>query len=87
MRTPNMDDLSAGMGSRDEEPEAKDRVSSLINALPDRLGEAYVVVTRLNKIGREKQMAHYDKNTKTFSEGDYVYLKEMKVGVGKTKSS
>jgi hypothetical protein len=40
-----------------------------------------------NKIGRERQKIQYNKNTKlvTFSEGEYVYLKEMSVGVGKSK--
>jgi hypothetical protein len=51
------------------------------------LSEAYEVVKRLNKIGREKQKAEYDKNTKfvTHSVGDYVYLKEMAVSAGKSK--
>jgi hypothetical protein len=84
---PDMDDLSARVGARDKESEAQDRVSRHNNALADRLGEAYEVAARLNKIGTEKQKAHYDKNTKliTFSEGDYVYLKEMTVVVGKSK--
>jgi hypothetical protein len=75
------------MGARDKESEIQDRLSSHINALADRLGEAYEVVARLRKIGREKQKAHYDKNTKlvTFSEGEYVYLKEIIIGVGKSK--
>ena len=45
------------------------------------------MVQRRNKIGRVKQKIQYDKNTKLvmFSEGDYIYLKEMTVGVRKSK--
>ena len=40
-----------------------------------------------NKVGRAKQKVQYDKNTKlvTFSVGDYIYLKEMATGPGKSK--
>jgi hypothetical protein len=71
-----MDDLSFRIEVHDKEPKTQDHVGGHINALSDKLGEAYEVVTRLNKISREKQKAHYDKNTKlvTFSEGDYAYL-------------
>jgi hypothetical protein len=83
MRMPNMEDLLARM----EVPEGQDKVGSHIKILMERLDEAFDVVQRQNKIGREKQKFHYDKNTKlvTFSEGDYIYLKEMTVGVGKSK--
>jgi predicted transcriptional regulator len=87
MRMPNIDNLSARIEAHDKEPKTQDHVGGHINALADKLGEAYEVVTRLNKISREKQKARYDKNTKlvTFSEGDNVYLKEMTIGVGKSK--
>jgi len=51
-----------------------------------RLDESFDVVRRQNKIGRMKQKTQYDKNTKlvTFSEEDYIYLKEIAVGVGKS---
>jgi hypothetical protein len=75
------------METTEKAPGVSDRVDSHIQALASKLSEAYAVVDRLNKIGRAKQKAQYDKNTKldTFSEGDYVYLKEMTVGVGKSK--
>jgi hypothetical protein len=65
----------------------EDHVTSHINALADKLGEASEILTKLNKISREKQKARYDKNTKlvTFSEVDCVYLKEMTIGAGKSK--
>jgi len=87
MRLPHMDDLSVQMETTEKEPGITDRVDSHIQALAGKLSEAYEVVDRLNKIRRAKQKAQYDKNTKlvTFSEGDYVYLKEMTVGVGKSK--
>jgi len=87
MRMPNMEDLTARMGVPEEEPEDQDRVGSHIKTLAERLGEALQVVQRRNKIGRVKQKIQYDKNTKlvTFSEGDYIYLKEMTIGVGKSK--
>jgi hypothetical protein len=45
------------------------------------------VVRKQNKNGKVRQKIQYDKNTKlvTFSEGDYIYLKEMAVGAGKSK--
>jgi len=51
------------------------------------LEEAYDIVRVQNKIGREKQKIQYNKNIKliTFSEEDYIYLKEMAVGPGKSK--
>jgi hypothetical protein len=84
---PNMEDLTARMGAPEEEPEDQDWVSSHIKTLAERLGEAFDVVRRQNKICRVRQKIQYDKNTKlvTFSEGDYIYLKEMTVGVGKSK--
>jgi hypothetical protein len=59
-----------------EVPEGQDKVGSHIKILTERLDEAFDVVQRQNKIGREKQKIQYDKNTKlvTFSEGDYIYL-------------
>jgi hypothetical protein len=58
-----------------------------VDALADNLKEAFEVVRKLNKISRAKQKAYYDRNTKliSYSEGDYVYLKDMVVGVGKSK--
>ena len=87
MRMPNTDDLSAQIETQRVEPENKDRVGSHIKILAERLKEAYDIVREQNKIGREKQKIRYDKNTKlkTFSEGDYIYLKEMAVGPGKSK--
>jgi hypothetical protein len=84
---PNMEDLTAQMGVPKKEPEDQDRVSSHIEILAERLREAFDVVRRQNKIGRARQKIQYDKNTKlvTFSEGDYIYLKETTVGVGKSK--
>ena len=75
------------MENTEKEPGNKDRVESHIQALAGKLSEAYEVAYMLNKIGRAKQNAHYDKNTKlvTFSESEYVHLKEMTVGVGKSK--
>jgi hypothetical protein len=87
MRMPNMEDLTARMGVPEKEPEDQDRVSSHIEILAERLGEAFDVVRRQNKIGRVRQKIQYDKNTKlvTFSEKDYIYLKEMPVAVNKSK--
>jgi len=75
------------METTGKEAGTTDRVDSHIQALAGKLSEAYEVVDRLNKISRAKQKAHYDKSTKlvTFSVGDYVYLKEMAIGVGKSK--
>jgi hypothetical protein len=79
--------LSAQQDSPRIEPKNNDRVGSHIKTLAERLKEAYDIVRRENKIGREKQKLQYDRNTKlvTFSEGDYLYLKEMAVGAGKSK--
>ena len=87
MRLPHMDDLSARMETTEKEAGITDRVGSHIQTLAGKQSEAYEVVNRLNKIGRAKQKAYYDKNTKlvTFSVGDYVYLKEMAIGDGKSK--
>jgi hypothetical protein len=75
--------------AHDNKPETQDHVTSHIDVLANKLGEAYEVVTKLNKISREKQKVYYDRNTnlRTFSESDYVYLKEMTVGLGKSKIS
>jgi hypothetical protein len=74
MRLPNTVHLSVRMEASEEEHEVQDRVSSHIRTLSGKLSETYEVVKKLNSIGREKQKAHYDKNTKlvTFSVGDYV---------------
>jgi hypothetical protein len=86
MRLPNMADLSALMEASDEKHEAQDRLIEHIQTLAGKLSDAYDVVRKLNKIGRE-QKAYYDRDTKlvTFSVEDYVYLKEMAVGVGKSR--
>jgi uncharacterized membrane protein YqiK len=83
-----MDDLSAQMEASEKKLEAQDQVSSHISALADRLREVYDVTEKQSRIIREKQKACYDKNTKLvmFSEGNYVYLKEMAVGVGRSKN-
>ena len=75
-----MDDLFARMETTEKVPGITDRVDSHIQALAGKLSEAYEVVDRLNKIGRQSKLV-------TFSVGDYVYLKEMTVGFGKLKSS
>ena len=62
MRLPNTDDLSAQMEAPRKEPEMKDREISHINALADRLCEAFHVVARQNKISRAKQKTQYCKN-------------------------
>jgi hypothetical protein len=87
MRLPNMADLSALMEMSEEKHEVQDRVTEHIQTLAGKLSEAHDVVQKLNKIGREKQKAYYDRNAKlvTYSVGDYVYLKEMAVGVGKSR--
>jgi hypothetical protein len=55
--------------------------------LAERLKEAYKTVEEHNRAGRGKQKVQYDKNTKLvkFSVGDYIYLKEMAIGPGKSK--
>jgi hypothetical protein len=87
MRMPNAGDLTARMEATEGKPGAQDCVESHISTLAERLDEAFKVVQKQNKISRMKQKLWYDKNTRlvTFSEGDYVYLKEMTVGVGKSK--
>jgi len=87
MRLPNMDDLSARVEVPGKEPDSQDKVGSHIQTLAGKLNEAYEVVIKLNKSSRAKQKAYYDRNTKlvTFSVGDYVYLKEMAIGAGKSK--
>jgi hypothetical protein len=67
----------------------KTKVGSHVDALADKLKEAHKEVRGLNKIGRVKQKAYYDKNTTlvSYTVGEYVYLKEMAVGAGKSKSS
>jgi hypothetical protein len=72
IRLPNTADLTALMEVSEEKHEAQDRVTEHIQTLAGKLSEAYEVVRKLNKIGREKQKAYYDKNTKlvTFSVGD-----------------
>ena len=52
MRLPHMDDLSARKETTEKESAITDRVDSHIQALAGKLNEAYVVVDRLNKIGR-----------------------------------
>jgi hypothetical protein len=64
MRMPNMDYLSARLEVHDGELGTQDHVTTHNNALADKLGEAYEVVTKLNNISREKLKAQYDKNTK-----------------------
>jgi len=51
------------------------------------LAEASKVVLDHNKICREKQRILYDNNTKliTFSEEDYMNIKEIAIGVRKSK--
>jgi hypothetical protein len=54
--------------------------------LADRLRVAYEVVKEHNRIRRQKQKIQYDKNTKLVTvAGDYIYLKEMAIEVGKSK--
>jgi hypothetical protein len=87
MRLPNTGDLAARVRAPEENSVKQNRVGHHIETLASKLNEAYEVVMKSNKISREKQKVQYDKNTKlrTFVEGDYVYLKEMTVGVGKSK--
>jgi hypothetical protein len=86
MRLPTSD-LCAGDGTDGADSTPTNSVEDHIRVLAERLWEAYEVVMEHNKIGREKQKIQY-KNNKlvTFAEGEYVYLKEMSVGVGKTKT-
>jgi len=71
-----------------KEPDPQDKLGSHIQTLAGKLNEAYEVVIKLNKSSRAKQKAYYDRNTKlvTFSVGDYVYLKGMVIGAGKSKN-
>jgi hypothetical protein len=87
MRLPTTDDLSARGETDGTDATPKNLVEDHIRVLAERLREAYEVVMEHNKTGREKQKIQCNKNTKlvTFSEGEYVYLKEMPVGVGKSK--
>jgi hypothetical protein len=55
MGMPNMEDLTARMEVPEKEPEDQDRVSSHIEILAERLGKAFDVVRRQNKIGRARQ--------------------------------
>jgi hypothetical protein len=52
---PNMEDLTARMGVPEEKPEDQDCVNSHIKTLAERLGEAFGVVRRQNKINRMGQ--------------------------------
>jgi hypothetical protein len=71
----------------DDKSESQEKVAKHIDALADNLREAFEIVRESNKISRAKQKAYYDRHTKlvTYLEGDYIYLKEMVVGVGKSK--
>jgi hypothetical protein len=75
------------METSDDKSESQDKVAKHIDTLAENLREAFEVVRKENKIGRARQKAYYDRNTKlvSYSEGDYIYLKEMVVGVGKSK--
>jgi hypothetical protein len=86
-RLPTTDDLSARGETDGADPTPTNLVGDHVRVLAEKLREAYEVVRKHNKIGREKQKIQYNKHTKlvTFSEGEYVYLKEMSVGVGKIK--
>jgi len=55
MRMPNREDLTARMVVPEEEPEDQGQVESHIKTLAERLGEAFDVVQKRNKIGRVKQ--------------------------------
>jgi len=87
MRLPNMDDLPARVEVPGKEFDPQDKGGSHIQTLAGKRNEAYEVVIKLNKSSRAKQKAYYDRNAKlvTFSVGDYVYLKEMTIGAGKSK--
>jgi transposase InsO family protein len=87
MPLPNTDDLSARVDDSVKVPKLGDSVEMHARTLAERLKEAYEIVREYNKLGREKQKAQYDKNTKLviFSVGDYVYIKEMAVRPGKSK--
>ena len=87
MRLPTTDGLSARIDTDGAESKSGNPVEDHARVLAERLKEAYEVVQEHNRIGREKQKIQYNKNTKliTFSEGEYVYLKEMAIGAGKSK--
>ena len=86
MRLPTTDDLSTQVSADGADSMSGNPVEDHVHVLAERLREAYEVV-REHNIGREKQEIQYNKNSKlvTFSEGDYVYLIEMAVGIGKSK--
>jgi hypothetical protein len=87
MRLPTSDDLSARDETNGADSTPTNFVEDHVRVPAERLREAYEIVMEHNKIGKERQKTQYNKNTKlvTFSEGEYVYLKEMTVGVGKSK--
>ena len=82
-----MDDLSARIDTDGADFKSGNPVEDHARVLAQGLKEAYEVVKERSKIGREKQKIQYNKNTKlvAFSEGEYVYLKEMAIGAGKSK--
>ena len=90
IRLLNMNDQSARMEVPGKELHSQDKLGNHIQTLAGKLNEAYEVDIKLNtrKFSRVRQKAYYDRNTKlvTFSVGDYVYLKEMAVGFGKSKT-
>jgi hypothetical protein len=73
MTLPNTGDLAARVRTPEEDSVKQDRIGQHIETLTSKLNEAYEVVTKSNKISREKQKFQYHKNTKlrTFAEGDY----------------
>jgi hypothetical protein len=87
MRMPSENDLTARIETSDNKSDSPDKVARHIDELADNLREAFEIVRESNKVSRAKQKAYYDRNTKlvSYSEGDYVYLKEMVVGVEKSK--
>jgi transposase InsO family protein len=87
MRLPVTDDLTARISDETNYSSAGNTVEVRTRTLAERLKEAYEVVRIHNRIGREKQKLQYDKKTKlvTFTVGDYVYIKEMAIGPGKSK--
>jgi len=87
IRLLNMNDQSARMEVPGKELHSQDKVGNRIQTLAGKLNEAYEVVIKLNKANTVKQKANNDRNTKlvAFPVGDYVYLKEMAVGFGKSK--
>jgi transposase InsO family protein len=87
MRLPTTNDLNACLSSGTKDVNSGDPIDIHIRTLAERLTEAYKTVEEHNRVGRAKQKIQYDKNTKlvTFSVGDYIYLKEMAIGPGKSK--